>query len=120
MTPHRALPILRALADGIDSHTGEVFPVGSAYQHPDTVRALLAAVAALESAGAAAAKESQQPPLPPQAGKSWSAEEDAHLREAFAAGSTVPALAESHARSRGAIRSRLMRLGLMTVDAPPA
>ena len=35
MTPRQALPILRALADGIDPHTGEVFPAGCAYQQAD-------------------------------------------------------------------------------------
>lgn len=109
MTPRQALPILRALADGIDPHTGEIFPAGSAYQHADTVRALVAAVAALEAIGT---KEKRKD-LPIQAGKAWSDEEDAHLRDGFALRSSAADLAESHGRTVGAIRSRLVKLGLI-------
>ena len=48
MEASQAVRILRALADGIDPYTGEVFPQESPYQHPDTVRALWSAVRALE------------------------------------------------------------------------
>lgn len=111
MLPVTALSILRALADGIDPHSGEVFPAGSPWQHPDTVRALFAAIAALEVSESRPARRAD---LPLQAGKAWNAEEDAHLREGFAAGSTAAELAEAHARSVGAIRSRLVRLGLIS------
>lgn len=111
MSPAQALLILRALADGVDPHTGEVFPAGSPYQHADTVRALIAAVSALESAEERAAKKDE---LPAQAGKPWSDEEDAHLREGFAARTSAGDLAEAHNRTSGAIRSRLARLGLIT------
>jgi hypothetical protein len=40
--------ILQALADGADPDTGEVFPTDSPYQRPQVVRALMAAVRALE------------------------------------------------------------------------
>ncbi len=108
MTPSQALPILHALADGIDPHTGEIFPAGSPYQQADMVRALMAAVAALESAAERAAKKDE---LPVQAGKPWSDEEDAHLREGFAARTAAADLSETHGRTTGAIRSRLARLG---------
>jgi hypothetical protein len=104
------LLIIRALAEGIDPHTGEVFPAGSVYQHADTVRALFAAVEALESVAAEARKRAD---LPVQAGKSWSDEEDAHLRDGFAARTPAKDLAETHGRTPGAIRARLVKLGLI-------
>ena len=94
MTPPQALPILRALADGVDPHTGEVFPAGSAYQHVDTVRALFVAIAALE-ASEGKPKPAKRADLPPQAGKPWTDEEDAHLREAFAVRTPAKSLAVS-------------------------
>ena len=112
MTPSQALPILRALADGIDPHTGEIFPAGSTFQHVDTVRALFTAVAALEAAEVRTAKRAD---LPEQAGKAWSEEEDAHLRDGFAARTPAKDLAEAHGRTPGSIRSRLARLGLIAV-----
>lgn len=44
----KTVEILRALANGIDPHTGEEFPAESPYQHPQTVRALFTALRALE------------------------------------------------------------------------
>ena len=43
-----AITILRALADGIDPYTGERLPNESPYQRLQTVRALYAAIKALE------------------------------------------------------------------------
>ena len=97
-----ALPIIQALVDGIDPHTGEVFPDDSPYQHPQTIRALFTL---LQSVGSSNKKQ------PNQAGEPWDEEEGNHLREAFQLGQSIKELAESHARSEGAIRSRLKKLG---------
>ena len=43
MEREQALRILNALANGVHPATGEVFAADSAYQHPDTVRALFEA-----------------------------------------------------------------------------
>jgi len=43
-----ALKIVRDLADGIDPHTGEVFPTDGPYQHPQVVRALYTVLRHLE------------------------------------------------------------------------
>ena len=40
MQKDKVLEILTALSDGVDPSTGELFPDGSPYQHPDKVRAL--------------------------------------------------------------------------------
>jgi DNA helicase-2/ATP-dependent DNA helicase PcrA len=57
--------------------------------------------------------------LPARHGRSWSADEDGQLRTMFLAGEGIAAIARKHQRKRGAIRSRLAKLGLMPADARP-
>ena len=45
--------------------------------------------------------------------KAWSAEEDGRLRTMFLAGEAIGAIARAHQRKKGAIRSRLVKLGLL-------
>jgi DNA helicase II / ATP-dependent DNA helicase PcrA len=54
---------------------------------------------------------------PVRHGVAWSAEEDDRLRTLFVAGKAIAALAEAHQRKRGAITSRLVKLGLLERDA---
>jgi len=100
------LQILRALADGKHPLTGEALPDESCYQSAKVLRALLAGIEAL-------AKEAQKKNrvLPGAAGKPWDAEEDESLVADFESGTAIAALAQTHERTEGAIRSRLMRLG---------
>jgi hypothetical protein len=107
MKTTRALEIINFLADGINPHTGEVFPDG-VYQHPDTVRALHKAKEALVRM---VKSETRQRDLPENAGKSWSVEEEEKLVSAFDAGAGIKDLAEDHKRTKGAIQSRLVKLG---------
>lgn len=46
-------------------------------------------------------------------GQAWSAAEERRLTEAFRAGATIEELAMAHQRSRGAVRRRLERLGVI-------
>lgn len=48
----------------------------------------------------------------PKAYRSWTTEEDASLRKKYAEGMEIAELAEYFERKRGAIESRLMKLGL--------
>jgi DNA helicase II / ATP-dependent DNA helicase PcrA len=50
---------------------------------------------------------------PARHGVAWSADEDERLRALFAAGKAIAKLAEAHQRKRGAITSRLVKLGLL-------
>jgi len=109
MTPAEARQIIEVLAKGIDPATGELLPEDNPLHDKHVIRALFLAAQAL----------AQQPvdetparkPLPAAAGKAWTAEEDRQLAEAFDGGTNVAALAEAHQRTRGSIRSRLIRLG---------
>ncbi|MBI3938323.1 MAG: hypothetical protein HY323_15195 [Betaproteobacteria bacterium] len=115
MERQAALKIIQQLADGVDPHSGEVFPSDSPYQHPDTIRALFFALHALETRPV-----SRQPAgegAPENAGKPWSEDEDKALASAFDAGRQIPELAAQHKRTRVAIQARLVKLGKIE---PPA
>ena len=110
MNDERALEIINVLASGTDPFTGEVFDHDSVFQNPEVVRALFVAARALESAVDMNSRKQRNVNLPAEAGKPWSEEEDRLLAAAFDSGQTPKQLAESHKRTVGAIRSRLMKL----------
>jgi DNA helicase-2/ATP-dependent DNA helicase PcrA len=64
----------------------------------------------------ARAARNREENLPLRHGVAWNQDEDDRLRAAFAAGQAIAAIAAAHARKRGAITARLMRLGLITED----
>ena len=120
METAKILAILKTLADGIDPATGEQFPAGSTYQHPDTVRALFSAISMLDNAAppawpkpAAAGKSA-----PENSGRPWSEEEDARLGKTYDSGKSIEELAGMHKRSKWAIEARLARLG--KIPEPPS
>ena len=108
METTRALEILRALADGKNPYTGETLPADSAYQQADTVRALTLAMEAIESKKK---REDRRKELPPNIGRPWTQEDDEWIAQGFDDGASIPEMAESHGRTAGAIRSRLLKLG---------
>jgi len=122
MDREQTLRILNALANGVHPATGEKFAADGPYQHPDTVRALFAAMRAVEGNAAAAAATpaptNERPAMPQTgAGSRWSPEEDQRLASAFDSGRTMDEVARSHNRSRAAIEARLVRLGKMDASA---
>jgi hypothetical protein len=108
MDTDKSLEIVRALANGVDPHTGEEYAVDSPYQHPQTIRALLTAIQALERTKKS---DDRQRRLPGNAGKAWVDEEDRRLVAAFESGKTTKQLAEAHQRTESSIRSRLIKHG---------
>jgi hypothetical protein len=115
MEAERAADILRALADGVHPFTGEVLDDRSPLQNPECVRALFAAVEALEGrASDRSNRAGRNRDLPDRAGEPWDGREDGELMERFDAGWNVADLAKHHQRTRGAIRTRLVRLGKIT------
>jgi hypothetical protein len=109
MDDSKALGIVSALANGVNPLTGEVFSVDSPYQAADVIRALYAAVRALETA--ARSKTRVRSRLPANAGKPWSEQEDRELLEKFDEGSSVAELAHAHDRTHAGIQARLERHG---------
>lgn len=109
-----ALPIVRALADGVNPVTGEAYPETSPYAEPRALRALFSAVAMMEKE---VERERRRLRLPANFGKPWSAEEDLQLATSFESGSSIPELARRHERTHGSIRLRLEKLGKIEPEA---
>ena len=110
---HRSKQVLQALVQGIDPDKGTELPADTVLNRVDVVRALLAAIAALEAMTARAQRRAQ---LPTSVGKTWSEAEEQQLKEEFAASEPVPLIASKHGRTVRAIDARLERLGLLRPD----
>lgn len=107
MDTSESIQIIRKLADGINPYTGKKLKDVSPYQHPDTVRALYAAIRAFEDI------QKLQSSRSGNAGNPWSKSEEQQLIDAHEAGKSIGQLAKIHQRSKGAIQSRLDKLGIL-------
>jgi len=114
-----SVAILRALAAGFDPRTGEEFGDKGAWADPRVTAALTRAADALETKERRDAARIEKP-LPAAAGQPWTADEDERLKTEYRSAATIRALAELHARTRGAISARLVRLGLVEPPVRPA
>ena len=117
MDREQTLKILNALANGTHPATGEVFAADSAYQHPDTVRALFEAIRAIEGMRATPSAERKPGEMPANPFVRWTPEEEERLAAGFDTGKTSAELAKLHNRSRAAIEARLLKLGKIDVSA---
>ncbi|RWX51560.1 hypothetical protein VU01_11164 [Candidatus Electrothrix marina] len=106
MTNTEALKIIESLADGRCPMTGQILE--GVYQQPDVIRALSVAARALERSERS---DRRRETLPERTGKSWDTVEDQQVCEKFDTGKTVEEIAVIHQRTKGAIQSRLQRLG---------
>ncbi len=106
-----ALPILRALADGVNPVTGEVFPDHSPYAEPRTLRALYSALEVVERE---VEREKRREALPKNFGKPWGEAEDKELRARYENDETLPAIARRLERTQSSCRLRLEKLGVIT------
>jgi hypothetical protein len=116
MEIREALDIVRKLVNGGHPETGEFVQGDSRYQHPQTVRALHCAIAALEFRQE---RERTRKFLPANAGKSWSDQEDAQISEELRHGINFESIAKAHNRTVGSIIARLVHLGKISA-APRA
>lgn len=114
MEIQEALNIVRKLADGIHPETGEVFSSDSLYNHPQAVRALHRAIAALEFQDG---RERARKFLPSNAGKPWSNQEDVQICEDLRRGMSFEQIAQKHNRTNGSIVARLVKLGRISAGA---
>jgi hypothetical protein len=114
MTPTDAQKIVLALANGIDPESGEMFDESSTLNNPHVIRALYLAARALESMPEPKIKRAPEPGFE-NAGVAWTKEEDERLARKFDEGAKVSSLASIHRRTSGAITSRLVKLGRMSL-----
>jgi catalase (peroxidase I) len=113
MQEQRARQILQSLVQGVDPFNGEELAAGTVLQQADVLRALLAGVAALDQLALRATRRAQ---LPQNIGRSWTAEEQDSLVEAFQAHEPLAEIASRHGRTLRAIEARLEKLGLITQE----
>jgi len=111
MDAAQALAVVRSLANGVDPESGEVFPTESAYQRPQTVRALYEAATALERVERFERRKAQ---MPGKTGAPWTEDEDRKLLSAFDAGRALQELASAHERTTGGVRARLVKYGRLS------
>jgi hypothetical protein len=103
-----ALPIVRALADGVNPITGEAYPEHSPYAEPRALRALYAAVDVLQKE---VDREKRRERLPANFGKPWTETEDRALIAEYDAGTLLNVIATKHQRTQSSVRLRLEKLG---------
>ena len=103
-----ALPIVRALADGVNPVTGEAYPEHSPYAEPRALRALYSAVDLMQRE---VERERRRQLLPANFGKPWTQAEDENLVAEFESRVPMLELARRHARTQSSIRLRLEKLG---------
>lgn len=113
MDTRDARQTLQALVQGFDPISGAELPVATIVQEPEVIRALLAAIAALEADAVRTRRRAQ---LPRNVGRPWSAAEEERLTAEYRAGETLPAIAALHHRTVAAIEARLERLALITAE----
>lgn len=104
----QAIEIMKSLADGLDPQTHEPLAHESVYQNPDAARALYTALGVLEETRQ---REERKAQLPPNAGRAWDEAEDQKLCDEFHRAVPFDEMAQVHCRTRGAIISRLVKLG---------
>ncbi|HKW25445.1 MAG TPA: hypothetical protein VJN48_06645 [Terriglobales bacterium] len=104
----KAIDIVKSLADGFDPQSHEVLVNESVYQNPDTARALYTALSVLEETRQ---REERKALLPPNSGRPWDETEDKKLCDEFHRAVAFDEIAQVHSRTRGAIISRLVKLG---------
>lgn len=114
MDNQQALKIIVALSKGVDPITGELLSTDNVIRQADVVSALNAASKAVEKQLAKKDKCSQ---LPCNAGKPWSISEDKQVSDAFDQNETIAEIAKKHGRTKGAIESRLIKLGKIILPA---
>jgi hypothetical protein len=106
-----ARQIIDTLAQGIHPVTGEAMPEDSPYNAPPVIRALHTVSRALDGAAPQPDGGRNRRSLPANAGKPWSAQEDAALETAFDAGIALKQVAAELGRTRFAVEQRLVKLG---------
>ena len=105
MNNDRALEILQLMSDGINPLTGEILPEADLCNQPDIIRALHTAIKVLEMG------DKSKSQLQENAGKPWTTKDDETLCQLFDSGVGTKELAARFLRTKGAITSRLARLG---------
>ena len=117
------IKVIKALADGINPTTGELYPSDSPYNQPIVIRALYSLLQALErkqgrvKTSKKTLEEKQatniESGLPKNAGLPWSDEERQQVKSMFNEGELIPTIALQLERTSGSINAELKKQGLI-------
>jgi hypothetical protein len=114
----QVVSILRSLAEGVDPTKNE--PAHQVFAQPDVIRALFIAAEVVSEAESGARIErtgTVRSDRPLSAGLPWSDDEDARLGAEYDAHVVRSEIAALHGRTRGAITSRLVKLGKLDANS---
>ena len=114
MNDRDSIQIVNALAHGVNPLTGDLLSHEHVVREPIVARALLEAVWAMEKHGPGPRR-----PGPERRGEPWSSEEDEMLIDSWRRHGSIRSLATSHSRTPSAIRSRLLKLGVIEQPQVP-
>jgi hypothetical protein len=106
MDIQRAKEIIVALADGVNPLTGELLQSSDSCNQPEVVRALHTIIRELEEH-----TFRNEKPIPENAGNPWTPEEEEQIISKYRGGMSCREIAKLHKRTKGAIQSRLKKLG---------
>ena len=115
MTQTQAHSVIASLARGENPIDGGELPEDSLYQDAAVIRALFIAERALATTSPT---EKTRRTQYANAGQAWTADDDRRLCDDYDAGMSITELANKYERSKGAICSRLERLGKTTINNP--
>ena len=106
MDIERAKELLTVLSDGVNPLTGELLSEDDSCNQVEIVRALNTVLRFIEGLPKKATK-----PLPENAGKPWTKEDEDALGRMFEAGCSRKEICNHFKRSSGAIAARLVKMG---------
>lgn len=108
MDNQEALDIIQALSDGLNPFLNDALPSESICHNTAVNEALQLAIEGLQSK---LKSEARHASLPTKAGEPWTDEEAQQVVAAYESGQTMAEIAKEHQRTKGAIQSRLEKLG---------
>jgi hypothetical protein len=114
-----ARTIVKALAEGVDPNTGEVFDTDSPYNQPRVIRALFTVhryshIPRTRMSPDEKRQRNLELGRPRNAGLPWTEEDRTRVASSFGDGKTIEELARALDRSRAAIHAELIRQGLVS------
>ncbi|MCX7240018.1 MAG: hypothetical protein NTU86_06235 [Burkholderiales bacterium] len=109
MDNEQKLKVLESLAKGINPLTGEILGGGDFLLHPTISDALQFAASICRD------REGKKLGQAENVGQKWSREEDLLVSNSYSSGKTIQEIATTQHRTQRAIRSRLTKLGLISL-----
>ena len=102
---------LTALANGVNPITGEILEKNNVYNDPEVIRVLFNTVDLIKNI-----KTPREVLRPSNAGSPWTQDKDAELISLFKENPDLKLIAKHLGRSTGSIQSRLLKLGLVSIN----